>query len=229
MTTKTIALVGVITLFGTLALSFYSSIPMLVLALAICVAISVGFVWQGHKARQFWITANTDSAAERDPGAKVRIEGREYRLQEVPSRLEFSIHVRNMPLLLAIAAVALASLVSIVTGRVSLFSFVDPNLDGERYWFYSGLCYLMLLLLLPVGEWVFECALMRQPGITLANVHAERSFIRYDFRGPRGSYHGGSAINFGGSNNDNLKVVLCNPVNPDANRLSAGMLFHRIQ
>jgi hypothetical protein len=228
MKTKTIALVGVITLFGTLALSFYSSIPMLALALAICGGISIGFLWQGHKTRQFWIATNLPPS-ESTPNAQFRIEGREFSVQELPSRFEFSIHIRNTQLLFGIGLIALASLASILTGKVKLFAFVDPDLNPELYWFYSLLCYLMLLLLLPIGEWVFECAVMRSPGITLANVHSQGKMIRYEFRGPQGSYHGGSALNFGGPGNDSLKVVLCNPANPDANRLSSGLLFHKIE
>ncbi|SRR6266496_2429843 len=127
MKTKTIALVGVITLFGTLGLSFYSSIPMLALGLAMCTGISLGFFWQGHKSRQFWIVSNPPS--ENTPNAKFRIEGREFSVQELPSRLEFSVHTRNMHLLFAIGLIALASLASIVTGKVTLFAFVDPNLN----------------------------------------------------------------------------------------------------
>ncbi len=87
----------------------------------------------------------------------------------------------------------------------------------------------MLLLLLPIGEWVFECALLRGPGISLANVHSQGKMIRYDLSGPQGGYHGGSALNFGGASNDTLKVVFCNLTNPDANRLSSGLLFHKIE
>jgi len=88
----------------------------------------------------------------------------------------------------------------------------------------------MAILLIPTLGWVFECALIRQPGITLASVSSlgRTRQIGYNFVDPQGGYHGGTAINFGGSQSDHLKVVLCNPKNPDANRLSCGLLFHKI-
>jgi hypothetical protein len=36
-------------------------------------------------------------------------------------------------------------------------------------------------------------------------------------------------IDFGGRNNDQLKVVFCNPRNPEFNKLSCALLFHRLE
>jgi len=226
MKPKIIAVIGILGSVVGVVLSFYSAIPMLILALVLCFVIVLGFLWGGHRSRQFWIPThvNTD---EDSLGRVFRIEGREFSAQTLPFRLEFSIHSRNLHLLLAIALIASGAIFAILTGKISIFRMVDP--DSELYWLYYIICYLMFILLLPTCEWLLECALIRSPVLTLANVQSDGKLIRYDFRGPRGGYHGGTALNFGGPQRDSLKVVLCNPANPDANKLSSGMLFHRIR
>lgn len=228
MKSRNVALVGFSALFVGLLLSFYLQIAMFLLGLAICFAIAPGFLWQGHKVRVFQIP--TGNGHETDPPTitTIRIEGREFAIQNLPPRLAFILSCRNISLLAGIGLVALGTMIVVLTGIVPAFVMSDPN--TERHWLYYVLCYFLFILLLPCLTWISECALIRHAGITLANVHGQGrgAIIAYDFRGPHGGYHGGSAINFGGPKDDNLKVVFCNPANPDTNRVSAGMLFHKV-
>jgi len=226
-----IALIGFGALFLVFTLGWYLSIAMFVLGSGLCLAIGTGFAWHGHKEQKFWIPTHVRNDSENllsMTGKAVQIEGRKFAVQNLPPRLEFKIRCRNMHMLAVIALLGIGTTATVVTGAVHLFDPVETG--SERYWLYYALCYLMAILLIPTLGWVFECALIRQPGITLASVSSlgRTRQIGYNFVDPQGGYHGGTAINFGGSQSDHLKVVLCNPKNPDANRLSCGLLFHKI-
>jgi hypothetical protein len=118
---------------------------------------------------------------------------------------------------------------------VATESFLRPSIDRPHYFEFYGLCYLMAVLMIPAVAWLKECALMRSGAITLANLSLHRSgslgtlWIGYEFTDPQGGFHGGSVIDFGGRNNDQLKVVFCNPRNPEFNKLSCALLFHRLE
>jgi len=226
-----IALIGFGALFLVFTLGWYLSIAMFVLGSGLCLAIGTGFAWHGHKEQKFWIPTHVRNDSENllsMTGKAVQIEGRKFAVQNLPPRLEFKIRCRNMHMLAVIALLGIGTTATVVTGAVHLFDPVETG--SERYWLYYALCYLMAILLIPTLGWVFECALIRQPGITLASVSSlgRTRQIGYNFVDPQGGYHGGTAINFGCSQSDHLKVVLCNPKNPDANRLSCGLLFHKI-
>jgi hypothetical protein len=228
------AVVGFVFLILIFAGITYLQLALLGLSLMVWVPIVLGFLWQGHKARSFWIP--TDSSAPKDmpnpEASMVNIEGRSFRVQSMPPRLQFTVRLRNMYLLAAISVIAAGSLFASLVGS----SVLSPTLDTDnaRYYEMYILCYLLVILIFPALVWLSESALIRRPGITLASLQATTRgglgtrWIGYRFVDTTGRYHGGSVIDFGGPKNDDFKVVFCSPLNPGFNRLSCGLLFHKV-
>jgi hypothetical protein len=235
MKPRLVALLGFGALFLAFTLRFYLQGLVVLLASALCLAIAIGFLWQGHKTRSFWIAGNR-SRAGHDPkleAARVTIEGREFSAQSLPPRLDFTVSPRNMFMLTAISMVAIGSVMSVLVSSNSPFEAVP--LEGDRYFALYGLCYLMAILLAaPTLAWFSECSLLRRSLITMATVQGQMKgtrgtvWIQYHFVDPEGGYHGGSVVNFGVSKADQLKVVFFNPANADVNKVSSGFLFHKI-
>jgi hypothetical protein len=235
MKPRLVALLGFGALFLAFTLRFYLQGLVVLLASALCLAIAIGFLWQGHKTRGFWIAGNRGSATHDSKleAARVTIEGRGFSAQSLPPHLDFTVSPRNMLMLTAISIVAVGSVVSILMSSNSPFEAVP--LESERYFLLYGLCYLTALLLAaPTFAWLSECALLRGSLITMASIQGQMKgtrgtfWIRYHFVDPQGGYHGGSVVNFGGSMSDQLKVVFFNPENADVNKVSSGFLFHKI-
>jgi hypothetical protein len=109
MKPRLVALLGFGALFLAFTLRFYLQGLVVLLASALCLAVAIGFLWQGHKTRGFWIAGNRGGAAH-DPKletVRVTIEGREFSAQSLPPRLNFTIAPRNMLMLTAILMVAI--------------------------------------------------------------------------------------------------------------------------
>jgi hypothetical protein len=141
--------------------------------------------------------------------------------------LDFVVTCRNIPVLAAMALIAIGS-VSAALFSHSAGENLDP--DNPRYFLFYGLCFLMAFLLLPAIAWLKESSLMRAPGTTLAQVYRSRKpgWISYGFTDTQGGHHGGAAFDFASSKNDDLKIVICNPLDPNQNRINCGLFFHRV-
>jgi len=231
-----IALIG----FSFLTLIFvglaYIRLAVLLLALLLFLLIAAGFRWRSHNQRFFWIPANRglESQSPSNFNSKsLQIEGRKFSISDLPPRLEFIVLPRNIYAPFAIGFIAMGTLAVVLFDFEVLLKPMDN--DGVQYEVFYFLCYLLGVLLLPALAWFSECALMQAPGVSLANVRRPspaqpRTFrIAYEFKDPMGGYHGGSAMDFGGARNDELKVVFCSPINPDFNKLSCGLLFHKVR
>lgn len=229
-----IAVTGFVCLVLIFTGLFYLQVALLGLSLILCVPVVLGFLWQGHKTRYFWIPTN--GSAPRDlPNPEVstvNIEGRSFSVQSMPPRLQFKVRRRNMHILAAITVIAAGSVYVSLAGSSVLSKTIDP--DSARYYEIYVLCYLLVILFFPAVIWLSESALLRHPGITLATVQTRvrgglgTRWVSYRFVDSLGSYHGGSVIDFGGPRSDHCKVVFCSPVNPGLNKLSCGLLFHAV-
>jgi hypothetical protein len=225
-----VGFVGLVLVFGGVV---YVQVALLCLALLLFLLIALGFVWQGHRTRGFWISTRgaEPGPPENEADSLVNIEGRSFSVHHLPPKLEFIVICRNLYMIVALAAIGGGTVLACV---VASESFLRPSIDRPHYFEFYALCYLMAVLMIPALAWLKECALMRSAGITLANVSIHRSgslgtlWITYQFTDPHGDYHGGSVIDLGGLKNDQLKVVFCNPKNPGFNKLSCGLLFHRL-
>jgi len=231
-----IAAIGFVFLILIFAGISYVRIALFCLALIPLLLILVGFIWRfrGPGLREFWIGASAPSSpVEPAPEGErfIAIEGRSFPLRNLPPRMDFKLRLRNTHVLTAIALVGIGSVVASVVGRYS--AFTPPDMDSPNYIEIYFLCYLMVVLWFPALAWLNECALIRQPGITLADVRKRAKGglgnfrIQYHFIGPDGSHYGGSVVDFGGPKNDDFKVVFCSMSQPDVNKLSCGFLFHR--
>jgi hypothetical protein len=226
-----IALTGLVFLIFIFAVVVYIQVILLGLGFLLCLVVAAGFLWGERKRRVFSVPvirisdASDSAAAECAP---LKIEGRAFTIQELPPRLEFIVGYRNLHLLIAIVVIAIGSGLAAISSRDPLLSHLDPG--SYRYGEIYFLCYFMAILLLPALAWLSESALMRAPGITLAGIDGQSGalWVRYQFNDPQGGYYGGTAIDLGGPKRDNLKVVFCSPSNPSVNRLSCGLLFHRV-
>lgn len=230
-----IAIIGAISLLIVFVFVAYVQLILLCLALIVCLLIVMGFLREGHKPGTFWITTARKSEEESQPppqDALVKIEGRTFSLHDLPERLEFTIHWRNLPLLVAIAFIAIGASLACLVGTDLLTQQIEPA--SSRYFEFYFLCYFMVVLLFPALAWLSECTLMRAPGITLANIGVRGGgavgglWVVYQFTDPRGGFYGGATLNLGESKDDQLKVVFCNPGNPGLNKLSCGLLFHKV-
>jgi hypothetical protein len=160
----------------------------------------------------------------------LRIESRVFAESSLPFRLEFVLRRRNMSVLAALASIAVGAVLVSLLGPSSLLSPLEP--DSGEYYVYYFLCYLIAGMLFIVGKWLSEAALLRAPAITLAKVRGRAGsgsfLVEYEFTDPSGGYHGGSTMDFDRRKGDHLKVVFCNPMNPDFNKVSCGLMFHKI-
>jgi hypothetical protein len=215
---------------------FHIQLALLAIGLVVCLPIGFGFVWGGHRLRRFSIMASGRSQADERKGSEgqtsVQIEGRRFTSSAIPPRLDFVVGCRNIPVLGAIALVAIGSVSAALISR-STGEDLDP--DNPRYFLFYGLCFLTVALLFPALRWLEESSLMRAPGVTLAAVYRQSQsglatrWVSYGFTDPQGGHYGGTALDFGGPKGDDLKVVLCNPLNMARNSLSCGLFFHRVE
>lgn len=148
----------------------------------------------------------------------------------MPASLDLTIARRNNSVLMGILVVAAGAVLA------SVFSLPAQYIDVEnpRFFLFYALCFLVVILLIPAFIWARECSLMKVPGITLASVYGQGAgwlgtkWLSYGFTDPVGGHHGGSTINFGGPEGDNLKLVFCDMRNPARNKLSCGLLFYSV-
>jgi len=160
----------------------------------------------------------------------VQIEGRKFKLDAMPASLDLTITRRNN---LVLAGIALVAAGAVVTSVRSLPA-QHIDLENPRFFLFYSLCFLVALLLIPAFIWAGECSLMRAPGITLAAMYGRGAgrlgtkWLSYGFTDPAGGHHGGSTIDFGGPEHDNLKFVFCDTRKPARNKLSCGLLFYRV-
>src|SRR6266850_3396076 len=220
-----IAVVGLICLAFIVIFIAFVQLILLCLALIVCLPIALGFLWQGHKQRAFWIPTikRTDATEPPPSNAVLNIEGNTFLVHDLPSRLEFKVSCRNLHVLTAITLIALGAALVSLFGTDSLMQHIEPA--STRYFEFYFLCYFMVMLLLLALAWLSECALMRGPSITLANIggHGRGGlgtlWVGYQFTDLQGGYYGGSAMDVGGPKDDQLKVVFYNPRNPGLNKL----------
>ena len=230
-----IAIIGLLSLIIVFVFVAYVQLILLCLALIICLLVIMGFLREGHKPGTFWIaTSRKSEAADSVPpqDTLVKIEGRTFSINDLPERLEFAVHWRNLYLLTGIASIAIASALACLLGTNPLKQQIEPG--STRYFEFYILSYFMVALLFPVLAWLSECTLMRAPGITLANIGGPRRgglrsfWIVFQFTDPGGGYYGGSPMDLRGPKGDQLKVVFSNPRDPGFNKLSCGFLFHEV-
>src|SRR5262249_34205207 len=95
--------------------------------------------------------------------------------------------------------------------------------------------YLLAGLFLLAAHWAAECKLLRHPVVTLGliRVHKRRPlgnrWLSYHFRDLRGEYQGGTTLDFGGPEKDQIKLVFYDPLSPGINKVSSGLFFHRVE
>jgi len=221
-------LIFLVLIFGSV---IYIQLALLVLSVILCLPIAAGFAWQGHKAQFLSIPTGGIRGPDDPKPSKVRIEGREFLVQNLPPRLEFNLRCRNRAGLCALVGIAVGSTV------ISLAGLPPQPLsaDSSRYYEFYFLCYLMGVLLVPATIWLAECTLFRVPQITFARVGAHtRSggfgtrWVTYQFTDPNGGYQGGSTIELQGPKNDDLKLVFFSKFQPGFSKVSSGLLFHEI-
>ena len=225
--------VGFVVLVAIFAGIAYIQFALLGIGLLVCFVIGRGFLWGEYRQRRIQLPAGSRSGAdqpESDAPKSVRIEGREFQLNAMPASLDLVITRRNQSIAAGVALIALSAvLISLSTLRVQ-----HIDLENPRFYLFYALCFFVAFLLIPSFMWAGECALMKSPGITLAQVHGQGAnrfgakWLSYGFTGPTGAHHGGSTMDLGSSKGDDFKLVFCDPHNPDRNKLSCSLLFHRV-
>jgi hypothetical protein len=229
-----IAIVGFISLIIVLVFVAYVQVILLSLAVIVCLLIVLGFVRDGRKPCMFRIATARKSGEEsqtNSPNVLVKIEGRTFSVRDLPAGLKFAIRRRNVPLLFAIAVIAIGSSLVSLVGTDFLSAHIEPG--STRYFEFYFLAYFMVVLLFPALAWLSECTLMRVPAMTLANVGVRGRgigglWLAYQFTDSRGGYYGGTTLNLDKPKDDQLKLVFCNPRNPGINKLSCGLYFHEV-
>jgi hypothetical protein len=226
-----IAVTGAATLLLIFAFDTYVQVAFLLLSTSVCLATLAGFLVERRGERNFWVAMGRQLEREGlpvPPNTVVKIEGRNFLVDSLPERLEFIVTRKNCHMIIAIALIALGGVIA----SLSAPSLLAPQLDADspRHLQFLGLCYLLAIFLFVGITWFAECTLLRNPGVTLANVVESGVGRRviYQFNDPSGGYHGGTAMNFGGPQGDNLKVVFCSHLNFGVSKLSCGLVFHSV-
>jgi hypothetical protein len=223
--------------FAVLAAIFagiaYIQFALLGIGALVFLVLGWGILSGEYRQRRIQLPAGSNSGSDQteSPGRNsVRIERREFQLNAMPSCLDLVISRRNYLVVIGIALIALsATLISISSLRIQHIDIENP-----RFYLFYALCFLVAFLLIPSLMWAGECALMNTPGITLAQVYGPGAnrlgakWLTYGFTLPNGEHHGGSTIDLGSSKGDDYKLVFCDPRNPDRNKLSCSLLFHRV-
>lgn len=225
---KFAGILGLAFLVFVFIFTWYLELIALVFGVVLCLTLITGFVWRGHKTRNFWLPGGKgDQGADAPRASAIRVEGLEFLPANLPPRLEFRLEARNIHMLVAIGVIAIGTVAAGLTGARSPLRPTPP--DDNLIWYVMS--YLLGILLFPAFTWFSESALLRHPAITLAPVTQDQGpavWVRYYFVDARGEYHGGSTFNLGGPRGDHFKVVFCNPVNPAVNAISCGLVFHKV-
>jgi hypothetical protein len=158
-------------------------------------------------------------------------EGKPFPVSELTQRLTVSIHLKNLPMLLATGIIALATFsVGLQVGIAT-----QMNLSSTRYFEVYALGYCSVFFLGIAGLWLSERALLRNAGVAFGAVQRPlegrltgRS-VGYHFKDRGGHYHGGTKLFLGKYPGDNIVLVLFNQANPDLSMPSWGFIFHRIE
>jgi len=168
MRSRKIAVVGLISLVVVFAFVLYVQLLVLCLASTVTILIALGLL-RGRWSWHFWIpTARKSDTPSPPVNAVVTVEGRAIPIGELPERLQFTVRRRNLHLIAAVAIIALGAVGMCLLVTDPFKRQIDPN--TFRYFEFYGLAYFMVILLFPALVWSAESALLRSPGITLANI-----------------------------------------------------------
>ena len=225
--------VGFVVLAAIFAGIAYIQFALLGIGVIVCLVLGRGFLLGESRQRRIQLPAGSRSGVEQpesDAPKSVRIEGREFQLDAMPASLDLVITRRNYSVAGGIALIASGAVL------ISFFSLRAQHIDLEnpRFFLFYALCFFVAFLLIPAFLWAGECALMKSPGITLAQVYGQGAnrfgakWLTYGFTVPTGGHHGGSTIDLGSSKDDDFKLVFCDLRNPDRSKLSCSLFFHRV-
>jgi len=161
------------------------------------------------------------------------LNGKPLRFHQAILTCNISIRLKNVPLLLAATLVAPAAIALAVSHAIGIFGLMDNG--SAKYYAITGLAYCSVLLLIVAGLWMKERLLLRRSQVAIGILQlspqesqAER-LVRYSFTDPAGHYHGQILPDNRPHKEDNILLVLYDPVHPDTNQPFWNFWFHSIE
>jgi hypothetical protein len=161
------------------------------------------------------------------------LNGMTLRFDQAVLACNISLRLKNVPLLLAATLVAPASITLAVSHAIGIFGLMDNG--SAKYYAITGLAYCSVLFLMFAGRWMKERLLLRRSQVAIGVLQlspqesqAER-LVRYSFTDPAGHYHGQILPDHRPHKEDNILLVLYDPVHPDTNQPFWNFWFHSIE
>jgi hypothetical protein len=237
----TIAAVGSLALIALFVVVAYPQLLCLLVSAACGLGLIGGFValpsLRGDTTVIFRRTSPGGEPKSADPSAaKVVLpvlDGKILKLGRAVLECKLSVCLKNVPLLLAATLVAPASITVTVWHAVGAFGLMDNG--SAKYYAITGLAYCSVFFLLIAWRWMKERLLLRRSQVAIAALHQSSQgdqttrVVRYSFIDPAGHYHGQILPDHRPHKEDNLLLVLYDPVHPDANEPFWSFWFHSIE
>jgi hypothetical protein len=161
------------------------------------------------------------------------LNGRPLKFQQAVVACNISLRLKNVPLLLAATLVAPASITLAVSHAIGVFGLMDNG--SAKYYAILGLAYCSVLFLMFAELWMKERLLLRRSQVAIGvlqlspqETQAQR-IVRYSFTDPAGHYHGQILPDHRPHKEDNILLVLYDPVHPDTNQPFWNFWFHSIE
>jgi hypothetical protein len=142
-------------------------------------------------------------------------------------RIEFGIEAKGFGLLAAIGSTALWVIGFVLAKRGNpLRPYPAVGETGEYVVFFM-LAFAVLVPLSMAAGWFFERRLLASSMLAVGGLNPNTG--AYTFCDQHGTHYGGTKKPVPSRPQDNICVVFYSPKNPDANRSSAGLMFHRLR
>lgn len=223
-------LIGVVILAGALLFTPYEAFLEAVIALALVIAVVVGFLM--HPRRDVFYVRTSVRLV--DPGRNQVLER---------DSLAVKVELVRLWLLFLPTLLAVSSLVFFAAGGPTKFSYLNWAFSSAYDYFWIVFAvgqYFPLLVLLFLSAWIGERRVLRDAeacSVRSFSIYGESAGRRarriarvsYLFMGERGEYYGGYCLYFGLVRPRELAtLVFYNIRKPELNKIAMGFLFHHL-
>ncbi|MGZ4789356.1 MAG: hypothetical protein ACXVZV_14445 [Terriglobales bacterium] len=215
-----ILLIGLAALIALMLLPFYESFIAGAMALLIITIVLVGFCLQ---PRQNFYRVHTKAK-------RTGAGGRRFREQEL---LAVKLELARLWLLFVPTMIAVCFLVvTVAHGSTWHFKLLDRWFNAAQPYSYIYVRVTMTVVAVTITlltAWLSERWVLRDVTATYAmSASVRNGRLTYVFLNKEGSYYGGETFPFGASDSALRRIVFYNERDPERNKITGGLLFHRV-
>jgi len=142
-------------------------------------------------------------------------------------RIEFGIETKGFGLLAAIGSAALWFIGLVLAKHGNPLRPYPAVGETGEYLIFFVLVFVLFVPLSMAAGWFFERRLLASSMLAVGGLDPNTG--AYTFCDQHGTHYGGTKKPVPPRPQDNICVVFYSPKNPDANRSSAGLMFHRLR